>query len=41
MPNRRSRKLQKKLASVDHIYATPHHFLDALDAAIRASRESL
>jgi FMN phosphatase YigB (HAD superfamily) len=34
MPNRPSRKLQKKLASVDHIYATPHQFLDALDAAI-------
>jgi len=39
MPNRPSRKLQKKLASVDHIYATPHQFLDALDAAVRASRE--
>jgi FMN phosphatase YigB (HAD superfamily) len=38
MPNRPSRKLQKKLASVDHIYATPHQFLDALDAAMRASR---
>jgi len=36
-----SRKLQKKLASVDHIYATPHQFLDALDAAIRASRKDL
>lgn len=38
-----SQKLQKKLASVDHIvdhiYATPHQFLDALDAAIRASGE--
>jgi len=32
MPNRPSRKLRKKLASVDHIYATPHQFLDALDA---------
>jgi FMN phosphatase YigB (HAD superfamily) len=41
MPNRPSRKLRKKLASVDHIYATPHQFLDALDAAIRASREAL
>ena len=40
MPNRPSRKLQKKLASVDHIYATPHQFLDALDAAVRASREA-
>jgi FMN phosphatase YigB (HAD superfamily) len=41
MPNRPSSKLQKKLASVDHIYATPHQFLDALDAAIRRSREAL
>jgi FMN phosphatase YigB (HAD superfamily) len=41
IPNRPSRKLQKKLASVDHIYATPHQFLDALDAAMRASREAL
>jgi hypothetical protein len=41
MPNHSSRKLPKKLASVDHIYATPHQFLDALDAAIRASREAL
>jgi FMN phosphatase YigB (HAD superfamily) len=40
MPDHPSQKLQKKLASVDHIYATPHQFLDALDAAIRASRES-
>ena len=38
MPDRPSQKLQKELASVDHIYATPHQFLDALDAAIRASR---
>jgi FMN phosphatase YigB (HAD superfamily) len=37
IPNRPSRKLQKKLASVDHIYATPHQFLDALHAAIHAS----
>ena len=41
MPERPSQKLEKKLASVDHIYATPHQFLDALDAAIRASREDL
>ena len=41
MPDPPSRKLQKKLASIDHIYATPHQFLDALDAAIRASREAL
>ena len=45
MPDRPSQKLQKKLASVDHIvdhtYATPHQFLDALDAAIRASRKDL
>ncbi len=45
MPDHPSQKLQKKLASVDHvvdhIYATPHQFLDALDAAIRASREEL
>ena len=37
IPNHASRKLQKKLASVDHIYATPHQFLDALQAAIPAS----
>ncbi|HSZ60878.1 MAG TPA: HAD family hydrolase [Terriglobales bacterium] len=41
-PDRPSPKLQKKLASVDyivdHTYATPHQFLDALDAAIRASK---
>jgi hypothetical protein len=41
MPDHPSQKLQKKLASVDHIYATPHQFLDALDAAIRASRKDL
>jgi len=45
MPDHPSQKLQKKLASVDHIYATPHQFLDALDAAIHiprhASREKL
>ncbi|MGA8810948.1 MAG: HAD family hydrolase [Candidatus Sulfotelmatobacter sp.] len=41
MPDHPSQKLQKKLASVDHIYATSHQFLDALDAAIRASREDL
>ena len=44
MPDHPSPKLQKKLASidhfVDHIYATPHQFLDALDAAIRASRHA-
>jgi FMN phosphatase YigB (HAD superfamily) len=43
MPGHPSQKLRKKLASVDHIvdrtYATPHQFLDALDAAIRASNE--
>ncbi len=43
MPDHPSHKLQKKLASVDHvvdhIYATPHQFLDALDPAIRTSRE--
>lgn len=40
MPNHYpSKKLQKKLASVDHVYATPHQFLDALDAAIRVSRK--
>ncbi|MGO9824557.1 MAG: HAD family hydrolase [Terriglobales bacterium] len=42
MPDHPSRKLQKKLASidhvVDHVYATPHQFLDALDAAIGSSR---
>jgi len=41
MPGHPSQKLQNKLASVDHIYAAPHQFLDALDAAIRASREDL
>jgi FMN phosphatase YigB (HAD superfamily) len=41
MPAHPSQKLQKKLASVDHIYATPHQFLDALDAAVRASGEDL
>src|SRR5580700_1905399 len=41
MPDHPSQKLRKKLASVDHIYSTPHQFLDALDAAIRASREDL
>jgi FMN phosphatase YigB (HAD superfamily) len=41
MPNHHpSKKLQKKLAAVDHIYATPHQFLDALDAATRASRKT-
>jgi FMN phosphatase YigB (HAD superfamily) len=35
-----SQKLQKKLASVDHIHATPHQFLDALDAAIHISRHA-
>jgi FMN phosphatase YigB (HAD superfamily) len=39
MPAHPSQKLQKKLASVDHIYATPHQFLDSLDAAIRTSSE--
>lgn len=38
MPVHPSQKLQKKLVSVDHIYATPHQFLDALDAAIRICR---
>jgi len=33
-----SQKLPKKLTSVDHVYATLHQFLDALDAAIRGSR---
>jgi FMN phosphatase YigB (HAD superfamily) len=44
MPDHPSQKLQKKLASVDHIvdhtYATPHQFLDALEAAILASRHA-
>jgi phosphoglycolate phosphatase-like HAD superfamily hydrolase len=35
MLNHPSRKLQRELAAVDYIYATPHQFLDALDAAIR------
>lgn len=41
LPNHPSPKLQKKLAAVDHIYATPHQFLDALNAGIRACREAL
>jgi len=41
MPDHPSQKLQKRLAAVDHIYATPHQFLDALDVAIRTSREAL
>ena len=40
MPDHPSQKLQERLASVDHIYATPHQFLDALDAAIRISRHA-
>jgi FMN phosphatase YigB (HAD superfamily) len=38
VPDHPSPKLQKKLASVDHIYATPHQFLDALDAAMRPKK---
>jgi FMN phosphatase YigB (HAD superfamily) len=39
MPDHPSQKLQKKIDHVvDHIYATPHQFLDALDAAIHISR---
>jgi FMN phosphatase YigB (HAD superfamily) len=41
MPDHPSQKLQKELASVDHVYATPHQFLDELDTAIRAFREAL
>ena len=37
MPGHPSQRLRKELASVDHIYATPHQFLDALDAAISVS----
>src|SRR5208283_3322233 len=44
MPKHPSQKLRKKLASVDHVvdhtYATPHQFLDALDAAIHISRHA-
>jgi len=40
MPDHASQKLRKKLASVDHVYATPHQFLDALDAAIHASKHA-
>jgi FMN phosphatase YigB (HAD superfamily) len=43
-PDHPSQKLQKKLASADHIvdhtYATPHQFLDALDAAISAPKKT-
>jgi FMN phosphatase YigB (HAD superfamily) len=42
-PDHPSQKLRTKLASVDHVvdhtYATPHQFLDALDAAIHISKE--
>jgi FMN phosphatase YigB (HAD superfamily) len=45
IPEPPSQKLRKTLASIDHIvdhtYATPHQFLDALDAAIHASRKDL
>jgi FMN phosphatase YigB (HAD superfamily) len=37
MPDHPSQELEKKLVWVDHIYATPHQFLDALDAAIGSS----
>lgn len=40
VPNHPSQNLQKKLASVDHIYATIHQFLDALNAAIPVCREA-
>jgi hypothetical protein len=40
MPDHPSQKLQKTLAAVDHIYATPHQFLDALEAAIDISRHA-
>jgi len=40
MPDHPSQKLQRKLASVDHIYATTHQFLDALNAVIPASTEA-
>lgn len=39
LPGRSSQKLEKNLACVDHIYATPHQFLDALDTGIRARKE--
>ncbi len=39
IPGRSSPKRRKELASVDHIFATPHQFLDALLSAIRASSE--
>jgi len=39
VPYHPSQKLKRKLASVDHIYATTHQFLDALNAAIPACRE--
>ncbi len=38
LPDHPSQQLQQKLASVDHIYSTPHAFLDALDAAISSWR---
>jgi FMN phosphatase YigB (HAD superfamily) len=41
MPAHPSQNLRKKLTAVDHVYATPHQFFDALDAAIRASRKDL
>jgi FMN phosphatase YigB (HAD superfamily) len=41
VPNRSSPQLQRKLASVDRIYATPHEFLDTVGAGMRTSREAL
>ncbi len=38
-PAHPSSKMQKKLVSVDHVYATPHQFLDALDA-MHTSKEA-
>lgn len=40
IPDHPSQKLQRKLASVDHIYATTHQFLHALNAAIPACTEA-
>ncbi len=46
-PDHSAQKLREKVATADHVvdqivdhtYATPHQFLDALDAAIRTSRK--
>jgi FMN phosphatase YigB (HAD superfamily) len=38
LPAHPSRKMEEKLACVDHIYATPYQFLDALMASMNAAK---